>query len=317
MNTGFPPPYYPPSYAPLSGGLRWRRCIGCFALPVLLCCLSSLFLTGGFFLLYEIDPPPAMNILILGDDTRPGSNEGAIARTDSILILNVNPAKKQVSLFSIPRDIALDSPQFGWLPANVIVRNAELKAPGSGITEMTATMERTFGVRIDHTVRLNFTAFVQLIDAVGGIEIDVPKQIVDSQYPLDGGGTIRIEFQPGKQHMDGATALIYARTRHADDDYQRASRQQQVIEALLEKLTQPASIGYWVKVWQILEENSQTSLAFGDIARLAPAIIRDAHSGSQIARRVIEREDLIVDDTGNSRPDMNKLRLWIEAHLDN
>jgi LCP family protein required for cell wall assembly len=88
------------------------------------------------------------------------------------------------------------------------------------------------GIRADYTAQVNFDGFVGLIDALGGITIDVPAPLVDDAYPTPDYGIMRVEFQPGLQRMDGATALIYARTRHADSDFGRSQRQQQVMQAI-------------------------------------------------------------------------------------
>ncbi len=94
------------------------------------------------------------------------------------------------------------------------------------------------GYPIDHYVIVNFEGFKQIIDLIGGVDITVPYEIYDDKYPDDNYGYLPpIHFLPGKQHMDGDTALKYARTRHADNDYARAGRQQQVIMAIKDKVT--------------------------------------------------------------------------------
>jgi LCP family protein required for cell wall assembly len=92
------------------------------------------------------------------------------------------------------------------------------------------------GMRIHHTAQVNFEGFVGIIDALGGITIDVPTHIVDYEYPTEDFGTTVVEFERGLQHMDGQRALIYARTRHADSDFGRAERQQQVLRAIVAEL---------------------------------------------------------------------------------
>jgi LCP family protein required for cell wall assembly len=263
-----------------------------------------------------VNPPESTNILILGDDTRPDAspNEAAIARTDTIMILSINPAGEKIALLSIPRDLYLNSPTFGWMPANVIVRNAELEKSGSGLDEMVATIENTFGIEINYTARLDFEGFVEIVDAVDGIEIDVPKSIVDYEYPTDDGGTMVVEFEAGAQHMDGQEALIYARTRHADDDYQRASRQQQVIEALLSKLSHPQNVIYWPRVLGVLQKHLDTDMSTGTMLQYAPAVARDGRSLSSIERLVIDRE-YIRYDGNRALPDIDKLQSWLQENL--
>ncbi len=103
---------------------------------------------------------------------------------------------------------------------------------------------------VDRVAVIDFTAFVRLVDALGGIEIDVPRAIVDSEYPTPDYGVTTIRFDPGLQQMDGERALIYARTRHADDDFGRAERQQQVIQAVAARMVNPAT---WPRLPAVLE----------------------------------------------------------------
>lgn len=290
------------------------RCLGCVALTGIIFMVSMACLCGGTLLLYTASPPSAVNILILGNDARPGSGEDNIARTDTIMIVSIDPANERISILSVPRDLFISSPNYGNIPVNTIVRNAEITAPGSGLSEMTASLERTFGIQIDYHMRISFEGFVELVDAVGGVEIDVPKHIVDNEYPLHDGRTIRVEFQPGLQWMSGETALIYARTRHADDDYQRAGRQQQVLNAVFDKLTKPASVRFWPGVWRAFQNNVDSDLSFGKMLQLIPAIVLYGHSPNQIERLVIDRDNIITDGDVAS-PDMAKLTPWIQSHL--
>lgn len=281
------------------------------------CCLASLALfmitlavmCGGSLLLYTVDPPPAQTILIIGVDTRPDSAEPInIARTDSLMLLRIDPANKRLVLLSIPRDLRFSTPTFGMLPINTVIRNAELNQSGTGIAELTATLENTLRIQIDHYVRVDFTTFVEIIDAVGGVDIDVPKAIVDNAYPTDNGGTMRVAFDAGKQHMDGATALIYARTRHADDDYQRAGRQQQVLNATLHKFINP--LNGW-RAWRVLDRKTETDLSTSQLLGLAPGL---ALYQGQVEQLVIDR-DLIIIDSDTAVPDLNKIRPWTETYL--
>ncbi len=287
-----------------------RTCLTCGAgVIVLVIAVSCLCLVGSFGF-YFADPPEQTNILILGGDARPGTNQEDIARTDSIIILSIDPDGKQVSMLSIPRGMYVESPNYGLIMANTVVRNAEVAVPGTGEEEIVTTLEDTFDIEIDHTVRISFEGFVELVDAVGGIEIDVPKRIVDHQYPTHDGGTIDITFEPGEQTMDGERALQYARTRHQDDDYGRAARQQQVMEALMKKLANPL---HWSEAWQVIDENYETDITAEEAFRLAPALVMNGR-GDSLQQLVINTDYMIVVD-GNLRPNMDKLEIWIEEHL--
>ena len=97
-------------------------------------------------------------------------------------------------------------------------------------------MEQAFRRPVDRYVVVDFQTFVRLVDALGGIEIDVPEAIVDTEYPTPDYGVTTIRFDPGPQVLDGEQALVYARTRHDDSDFGRSERQQQVIGAIAARL---------------------------------------------------------------------------------
>ncbi|NJL95067.1 MAG: LCP family protein [Anaerolineae bacterium] len=288
-------------------------CCGCFGSLGIMLVLGLLVIIGGL-LAYQANPPEPVTILILGGDARPGTNQEQIARTDSIMLLTVNPRQESVSLLSIPRGVFITSPQYGTLMANTIIRNAELNEPGRGIPAMRYSMEYTLGTEIDHYARLNFQAFVEMVDALGGIEIDVPKRIVDDTYPTHAGGIMRIEFQPGLQQMDGETALIYARTRHGDDDYQRATRQQQVVNAVLEKLVNPANAHRLPAVLRVIEDNVESDMSIDDFWALAPGILLYGNNPDAIERLVIEREHLYYTD-GNPHLNLDTIEVWLDQHV--
>jgi LCP family protein required for cell wall assembly len=102
---------------------------------------------------------------------------------------------------------------------------------------------RERGMKVDFVAVVNFGGFEGLIDALGGVLIDVPVYILDEEYPTEDFGIQRVEFQPGAQRMDGKTALIYARTRHQDSDFGRAERQQQVVRAILQEFRAKGPLG--------------------------------------------------------------------------
>ncbi|HEX2620078.1 MAG TPA: LCP family protein, partial [Phototrophicaceae bacterium] len=186
---------------------------------------------------YLLFPPPPLNVVVLGVDARPG--EGYFTRTDVIMLAGIQPGGLKESLLSIPRDLFIDVPGYGQQRINTINSLGEQNASGGGITLLQQAVEQDFDISTSRYVRLNFQGFVALIDAVGGVTIDVQQHIVDYNYPTVDGGTQMVEFQVGVQQMDGERALVYARTRHADDDYHRAARQQQVVSAVVGKLANP------------------------------------------------------------------------------
>jgi LCP family protein required for cell wall assembly len=260
---------------------------------------------------YLLFPPAPVDLLILGIDARPG--QGYLTRADSVMLLNVSPGDLGVSLLSIPRDVFIVAPRYGEQRISAINALGEQEAEGSGPALLEASVKESFGVEVDRYVRLDFQGFIDVIDAVGGVDIDVPKLIIDDDYPTPDGGTMTVRFDPGWEHMDGERALQYARTRHQDGDYERAARQQQVVDALVRKLSDPRYVTAWPRVWQALQEHTDTDLSAWDMARIGPAL---ALGWSQRDEWVLRREDLIGMKAGYWIPDYERIIPWIEGHFD-
>jgi len=269
--------------------------------------LFPIFCCGLTLLIYLVFPPPPIDILILGVDAREG--EGYVSRTDSIMLLGIDPPHLRTSILSFPRDLFIEVPGYGQQRINTINVLGEEQSPGGGVDLMTDSLAQNFGVGVDRYVRLQFAGFVELIDAVGGVTIDVERTIVDELYPTEDGGVTTIRFDSGVQHMNGERALIYARTRQADDDYQRAARQQQVISALLARMAIPI---YWPAVISVLNRTMETNLTILDMALLAPPVLLNI---GRYDRLVIDR-DYIVGSAQGATPDYDKIRLWLDPRFD-
>jgi LCP family protein required for cell wall assembly len=274
-------------------------------------CLLVLF--GGIILLLVgniLFPPRSLNIVILGVDARPG--QGYLTRTDTVMLLNIKPGRLGVSLLSIPRDVFINVPGYGEQRINTINVLGEEEARGAGPALIKASFKESFGVTVDNYVRLDFNGFVALVDAVGGVDIKVPKLIIDLDYPTKNGGIMTVRFDPGWEHMDGERALEYARTRHQDDDYQRAERQQQVVDALVKKLADPRQIVHWPRIWHAIQSNTDSDLSTWDMLRLGPPMLLGWPGRDH---RVLQREDLIGMKAGYWRPNYDRILPWIEKHF--
>jgi LCP family protein required for cell wall assembly len=169
-----------------------------------------------------------VTVLVMGADTRP-DQQGYRNRTDTIMVMMADPVNKQAGILSIPRDLYVDIPGYGLNRINT----AYLYGGGDLAVQ---TVEYNIGVRIDYYVVVEFEAFTTLVDEIGGIDVFVPREIYDPSFPDDSYGYDPFYMPAGMQHMDGVTALHYARTRHADNDYERARRQQAVVLAVREKV---------------------------------------------------------------------------------
>ncbi|MDQ2999580.1 MAG: LCP family protein [Chloroflexota bacterium] len=198
-----------------------------------------------------------MNLLIVGVDERAGHPEEGV-RSDTLILVHLDALGRWASLLSIPRDTLVELPDIGstkintaygqgYAGAETLYRPSTTPQQG-GMALAAQTVERLLllperGQHVDAIAQINFDGFAKVIDVLGGVDIDVPTLIVDDEYPTPDFGIMRIEFQPGTQHMDGATALVYARTRHADSDFGRAERQQQVLRAIAAKLRARGPLG--------------------------------------------------------------------------
>ncbi|WP_435822726.1 LCP family protein [Micromonospora arborensis] len=190
----------------------------------------------------------AMNIMMLGSDSRDPDNESG-SRTDTIIVAHLPKDRSSAQLISIPRDTWVNVPKSATGRGG---KDAKINASFAwgGVPLMVQTVEKFTGVRIDHVTIVDFGGFKEIVDALGGIEIDVEKGFT-SNYALSSNRT----FNKGRQKMDGATALDYARERHAfaDGDFARIRHQQQVIKAILDKaasggtLANPAKLNSFVK----------------------------------------------------------------------
>ena len=275
-----------------------RRGLSCW-LVVFFLLITPVFLCGLAFVFYLVFPPAPMDILILGLDARPG--EGFAARTDSVILLGVDPGRVRVSLVSIPRDLFIEVPGYGLQRINTVNVLGEQAQVGSGPDLVSSGITQDFGIRIDRYVRLNFEGFVELVDAVGGITVEVERAIVDNAYPLPDGSTTSVRFDPGTQVMDGERALIYARTRHGDDDYARANRQQQVIMALSRKLINPV---YLPGAVAAMTRSVDTNMTLLDMMSVTPTILFNA---GRFETLVIDR-NWITSRDGVSVPNIAALQ---------
>jgi LCP family protein required for cell wall assembly len=184
-------------------------------------------------------PPPtpeapaagdAVTILLLGSDQRPDQRHEP--HTDSIMLVRVDPAHERIALFSLPRDLWVPIPGYWPSRINDAYRLGERTAPGNGLTVARSTVSNLLSIQIDYVAFIDFQGFVGLIDALGGITVDVPTELYDAAFPtMDYGYTVA-HFLPGSQHMDGLTALTYSRIRHPDSDFKRIQRQQAVLTGI-------------------------------------------------------------------------------------
>jgi LCP family protein required for cell wall assembly len=186
----------------------------------------------------QVETVDRINILLLGVDRRGGKSWEY--RTDTIIIITVDPVNKTVGMLSIPRDLQIPIPGYGEERINVANRYGELNDyPGGGPALLERTIEVNFGVSIDYYVMIDFKGFEKIVDTLGGIDVNVPRALRDTMYPDpqpgDPNGYKTVKFEAGWQHMNGQRALEYARSRMSTSDFDRADRQQRILLAIREK----------------------------------------------------------------------------------
>ena len=160
-----------------------------------------------------------VNVLVLGCDEREGES---VARADVIIVATLRPGAKEASMFSLPRDTRVAIEGHGHDKINHAMSYG-------GIPLVESSVENLLGIEIDHYVKVNFDGFINVIDALGGVNVDVPARMYK---PLEA-----IDLLPGYQTLDGADALAFVRWRgDGTGDYGRIERQQQFIAALTEKI---------------------------------------------------------------------------------
>jgi LCP family protein required for cell wall assembly len=199
-----------------------------------------------------------INVLVMGLDRRPSEGKAA-TRTDTMFVLTIDPHNKTAGILGIPRDLWVQIPSkdgSGYLNERINVAY-ELGAvngyDGGGPGLAIATVEHTLGIKIDHYVVIDFQGFKEVIDALGGVDVDVPTYLRDDLYSDTElpGDYLPEEFDPGIQHMDGTRALAYARIRRGSSDLDRIQRQQRVIFAVMDKALSlnvlPNALSLWKK----------------------------------------------------------------------
>jgi polyisoprenyl-teichoic acid--peptidoglycan teichoic acid transferase len=182
-----------------------------------------------------------INILVMGLDRRPREGQ-ALTRSDTMFVLTVDPQTKTAGILGIPRDLYVEIPDGdgGYFKDRIntaLVFGEVNDYKGGGHQLAIDTVEHNLGVKIGHYVIIDFEGFKEVIDALGGIDVDVPTYVSDPTYSWTElpGDYDPQEFEPGLQHMDGETALAYARIRQNSDDLDRIQRQQRIIFAVMDK----------------------------------------------------------------------------------
>lgn len=245
------------------------------------------------------------NILVLG--VGGGTHDGADL-TDTMMVVSLNADKHSVTFTSIPRDIWSETLKDR---INSAYHYGEEKKKGGGLLLAKVIAEDVVGIPIQYSFLLDFSGFKEIIDVVGGIDVNVSKAFTDVDFPIagkekdtcPGDPTNRcvyetIHFDEGMQHMDGERALKYVRSRHAEgdegSDFARGRRQQDVLVALKDKLVHPTqwfSIERAQALQNIIQKATETDMNLGELATVAKRVA--ATDDSKIQK--ISFEDLLYN----------------------
>lgn len=226
----------------------------------------------------EITPEPPkwegkepVNILLMGVDAR-GLTEGEIPRSDTMLVASLNPVSKKISLFSLLRDTYTDIPGYGRDRINTAIThgpNVAMQAAGD-----------LLGIPIQYYIYTDFQGFIELVDAVGGVDFEVEK---DMKYTSKADNhEYDIDLKKGMQHLDGEKALMYVRFRHdALSDFSRTERQRELLKAIADKMQTTTSIAKLPSILNGINPYIDTNLTLNDMWKLASVGYQSSMQGSE------------------------------------
>ncbi len=254
------------------------------------------------------------NILLMGIDQRDDEvAQGIPARSDTMILVRIDPKAKSAGMISIPRDMWVDIPGFGQGKINTAYTYGELnkaRVEGGGPGLAKRTVEQVIGLKIDYYGRVDFHGLEQIIDTMDGVVVDVERPIKDDEYPTDDYGVERLYVSAGLQYMDGHAALRYARSRHSENDFGRMRRQQRVLFAIRQRALQlnmlwraPALVGQ-------ARDMVATDLSLDQLIRLAKLAqqIDSDHVHSLVIDANYVREVILRDGADVLVPDKDRIR---------
>lgn len=241
-----------------------------------------------------------INILLLGIG---GKKHDGPYLSDTIIIASIKPSTHTLALISIPRDLVVNIPQYGWHKINEIDSYGEMAQEGSGAEFTRQAISSLFDIPLQYVVRLDFGGFEQIVDTLGGLDITVDNTFTDYTYPAANYKYQKVTFKAGPQTMDGQTALKFVRSRHSinngeGSDFARSKRQQKIIVALKEKLlsisflSSPQKIS---EVIQALQDSIATNVQGWELMKLA-LVARQIDDSTIISTNIDGASGLVYDD---------------------
>ena len=236
-----------------------------------------------------------------------------VGRSDTLMVATIDPKKDQAALMSIPRDTRVKIKGHGWDKINAAYAYGSAKGGTEGGEKLAQrTVEDFLGVNMDHYVVINIQAFQKIIDAIGGIDIDVEKRMY-YEDPWDDDGGLIIDLKPGMQHMDGKTAVTYVRYRDEEGDIGRIKRQQKFMKACMDKVTSPTIIPKLPSVIKEVMSSVKTDLSFRQMLEFAGTLKEAQKNG--LKTEMVPGKPLYIDGVSYWIPDLRKLRTTLADTL--
>ncbi|WP_010300636.1 LCP family protein [Kurthia senegalensis] len=200
-----------------------------------------------------------LSILIVGiDDSEERGQGSSHARSDALMLATLNNEDKTIKLLSIPRD------SYTYIPSVQYATKINHAHAFGGIDSTIDTVQNLLNVPVDYYVEVNFNAFIDVVNALDGIEVDVPYDMKE----LDENDKRTVNLKKGVQTVDGREALAVARTRHQDSDIERGKRQQMILESIVSKATEATSMTKYSSLITAIGDNMTTNMSFDTMKSL-------------------------------------------------
>ena len=240
-------------------------------------------------------------IMIMGVDERADD----VGRSDTLMVATIDPDLDKAALLSVPRDTRVKIKGHGYDKIN-----AAFAYGGEKLTHQ--TVENFLGVDIDYYIIINTRSFVKIIDAIGGIDIDVEKRMY-YEDPWDDDGGLLIDLRPGLQHMDGKTAVTYVRYRDEEGDIGRIKRQQKFMKACMDQVTTPSIITKLPSILQEVFSSVKTNLSMRQLMEFAGTLKKAQKNG--LKTDMVPGRPLYIEGVSYWIPDISEMRFTVAETL--
>lgn len=240
-------------------------------------------------------------VMIMGVDKRSDD----VGRSDTLMVATLDPDKNQAALLSIPRDTRVKIKGHGYDKINAAYAYGDRKLSQQ-------TVEGLLGIKIDHYIVIDIHGFTKIIDALGGVDIDVEKRMY-YEDPWDDDGGLYIDLQPGMQHMDGKTAVTYVRYRDEEGDIGRIRRQQKFMKAVMDKLVSPAIIPRLPSMVSAMYDAVETDMSISELLSFLGTLQEAKNNG--LKSEMLPGKPVYIDDISYWVPDISKTRQILASTL--